>query len=351
VVARDAAGNSSTQASLTASTSACSAPPPPPPPPAVADKFAAPNGSDSNPGTLAAPYQSVAKLMSSLSAGQTGMLRGGTYGDASTYTPINVSGGSGQPITLTNYPGETPTVKGYVEVNGDYITIRGLRIDGSNSVMVNPGKCGTQALGLLLQGHDEIFEHNEVFQSGNKGSAIIQHGDRNIIRYNKLHDFGTCYAYDHGVYVGDGDSVQIYGNWIWNNPHGWGIQVYPGPTNARIHDNVIDSNGGGFVISDDGTATSTGNQIYENVVMNSVGMTTQSGYYISGAGISGAGPVAGSNNSFTTNDAFNTPIGSVSNIAMSGNMTTDPAFVDAGGHNYAVSSSSPLAGWGLWDGK
>ena len=54
----------------------------------------------------------------------------------------------------------------------------------------------------------------------------------------------------------------------------------PGPTNARIHDNVIDANGGGFVISDDGSATSTGNQVYHNIVVNSVGLTTQAGGYI-----------------------------------------------------------------------
>ena len=151
--------------------------------------------------------------------------------------------------------------------------------------------------------------------------------------------------------MGDGDSIQVYGNWIWNNAHGWGIQVYPGPTNARIHDNVIDANGGGFTISDDGNATSTGNQVYNNVVVNSVGMTSQSGYYIAGAALSGAGPVAGSNNSFTSNDAFNNPVGTAPNVTLAGNLTTDPQFVDAGSHNYAVSSSSALASWGLWDGR
>ena len=161
----------------------------------------------------------------------------------------------------------------------------------------------------------------------------------------------NSYAYDHGVYVGDGDSVQVYGNWIWNNPHGWGVQIYPGPTNARVHGNVVDSTGGGFCVSDEGSATATGNQVYNNVVLNSGGMTTQSGYFIAGAGLSGAGPVPGSNNSFTSNDAFNNPVGSAPNVAVSNNLTADPQFVDAAAHNYALGSSSPLASWGLWDGK
>ena len=95
---------------------------------------------------------------------------------------------------MTSYPGETATIKGYLEVNGNYVTVTNLDIDGSNSRLVDSGKCGTQALGILLQGNDILFERNEVYQSGLKGSAILQHGDRNIIRYNKLHDFGSCYA-------------------------------------------------------------------------------------------------------------------------------------------------------------
>ena len=344
VVALDAAGNRSAQTTLGAQTSACSAPT------VSGDKFAAPTGSDSNPGTLAAPFLTLRKLASSLAPGQVGMLRGGAYGDTSTYHPVNASGASGQPITITNYPGESVTVKGFLGVDGNFVTIRGLRIDGSNTVLVDPGKCGTQALGIFLAGNDIVFERNEVYQSSLKGSAIYQEGDRNIIRYNKLHDFGACYHYDHGVYVSDADSVQIYGNWIWNNPHGWGVQVYPGPTNARIYNNVIDRAGGGFVISDNGSATSTGNRIYNNVILNSVGMTTQNGYFIAGAGLSGSGPLAGSDNSFTDNAVFNNQVGSVANVAMSGNFATDPTFVDAAGHNYAISSSSPLASWGLWDG-
>ena len=165
------------------------------------DKFAAPSGSDLHAGSLKHPYRTPRRLLWSLKNGQTGCLRGGTYGTADSYHRLLSGGAPKHRKTLTAYPGERATIDGYVELLGSYVTLRNLVFDGSNSRLVNPYKCGTQALGLLLQGHDEIFEHNEVFQSGNKGSAIIQHGDRNIIRYNKLHDFGACYAYDHGVYV------------------------------------------------------------------------------------------------------------------------------------------------------
>ena len=42
--------------------------------------------------------------------------------------------------------------------------------------------------------------------------------------------------------------VRIYDNWMWNDPHGWGVQVYPAARNASIHDNVIAETGSGFVV-------------------------------------------------------------------------------------------------------
>ena len=36
---------------------------------------------------------------------------------------------------------------------------------------------------------------------------------------------------------------------------------------------------------------------------------------------------------------------------MADNQTVDPRFVDAAGHNYTVSSSSPLTSWRLWNGR
>jgi hypothetical protein len=325
-------------------------------PPRVAakcDGFASPTGSDLRRGTAKHPFRTPRRLLRSLKNGETGCLRGGTYGTVSSHHKLLASGVPGGRRTLTSYPGEKATIAGYVEVHGSYVTLKGLTFDGSNTAS-GAGACGSgKTLGIQLFGANVVFERNEVYQSvaSTRGSAIISSGDGVIIRYNRLHDFGGCYDYDHGVYLGNGDNVQIYGNWIWNNPHGWGVQVYPGPTNARIHDNVVDANGGGFVISDEGSATSTGNQVYNNVVVNSTGMSTPSGYFIAGAGLSGAGPVAGSNNSFTNNAVYGNPVGSAPNVAMAGNITTDPRFLDAAAHNYAVSSASSLASWSLWDGQ
>lgn len=313
-------------------------------PPPTGDKFAAPGGSDSNPGTLAQPYATFRRLVNSLAAGQVGMLRGGTYGTADTYQPVTVSGTSSQRITVTNYPGESVTIKGYIDVPGSYVTFRNLHIDGSNSALVAADKCGTQALGITPKGAGIVFEFCEIYHSGLKGSGFVTSGNGLIIRYCKIHDIGSCFAYDHGVYAGDGDGIQVYGNWIWNNPHGYGIQVYPGPSNGRFYANVLDACGSGFTINDDGKATCVGNDVYNNVVMNCVGVTGQGGWHDIGAGVSGPGP-SGAGNKFRDNCCYGNAggVGTLTNVAMSGNITSNPNLADVANHDYRPTASTPAA--------
>ena len=54
---------------------------------------------------------------------------------------------------------------------------------------------------------------------------------------------GQCEDFDHLIYLSHGNNVQIYDNWMWNDPHGWGVQVYPAASNADIYSNVIDQRG------------------------------------------------------------------------------------------------------------
>lgn len=69
------------------------------------------NGSDSNPGTLAAPLATVQKAVSLVSAGGTIAVRGGTYALTTNIT-IAKSGTSTAPITLTNYASEKVVIDG-----------------------------------------------------------------------------------------------------------------------------------------------------------------------------------------------------------------------------------------------
>jgi hypothetical protein len=329
------------------------------------DRYASPSGSDSSGnGSSASPYATLAKLDSALSPGQTGCLEAGTYGDVNTWHDLLNSGTASGEITLTAAPGAQVTVVGWITIEGSYTTITGLNIDDSNTFSSGGGSgCPSPASeGLFIKGPDNTLEDNNIYQSvaslrGNLiGIGWDGQPDNTIIRYNRIHDGGGCLAYDHIIYLSHGNNVQIYDNWLWNDPHGWGIQVYPGPNNARIFDNVIDHAGSGLVIADDGGGTTNNNEAYNNVVINSVGINNGNSYagdLVNSPGLTGTG------NQVFNNDSYNNPGGisninssvSSANLSVSNNVTSNPQFVDPTNHNYQLQSGSPLASWGLWDGS
>src|SRR5262245_1953827 len=79
------------------------------------DFYVAPSGSDSNAGTLAAPFQTIQHCAESAHAGDTCYIRAGTYRE--TIQPLN-SGTTGAPIAFKAYNGEVVTVSGADVLNG-----------------------------------------------------------------------------------------------------------------------------------------------------------------------------------------------------------------------------------------
>jgi len=318
------------------------------------DRVASPAGSDvSGDGSAANPFLSVSHLDASLSAGQTGCLHAGTYGDFGTAHHLVTNGAPGAPITITSYPGEQAKVVGWVDLKASYTTLSHLSIDGSNTLYVSERE-GTScpypvSQGMNIDGHDDVLEHSDFYQSqatlrGN-GIGIGWHGqaDRVIVRFNRIHDVGQCMAYDHLIYLAHGDKAQIYGNWMWNDPHGFGVQAYPAPTNARIFSNVIDSTGSGLTING-----ASGTEVDHNVISNSTGLVNAG--LVQGVAIQAWTP--GPGDSAHDNLSFNNSGGPTYNtgeLSLSNNATGDPQFANAGAHDYRVTSSS-VSSWGLWDG-
>ena len=99
--------------------------------------YVAPTGTDSGPGTLAQPWQTIQKAAETMVAGDTVYIRAGTYREQ--VVPRN-SGSPGSYITYAAYPGEMPTLDGsgvalqdtlvgLFEVSAkSYIRVSGLRV-------------------------------------------------------------------------------------------------------------------------------------------------------------------------------------------------------------------------------
>jgi hypothetical protein len=209
---------------------------------------------------------------------------------------------------------------------------------------------------LTIAGRNDILQYDDYFQSipslrGNGiGIGFWGHPDNTVIRYSKIHDVGQCEAYDHLIYLSHGNNVRIYDNWLWNDAHGRGVQLYPAPTNARVFDNVIDHAGEGFVVGNEAGDTVSGNQIYNNIITNSTGLPTEG---IPGQAIHDLyGGKPGSGNSFHDNVLYGNPggIGDLTDVDHNDNASANPRLSDPVEHDYTPLPASPAANWGLWSG-
>ncbi|MGZ6576841.1 MAG: right-handed parallel beta-helix repeat-containing protein [Solirubrobacteraceae bacterium] len=322
--------------------------------PVRCDLFASPSGSDSSGnGSVGSPFRSLNKLDAVLDPGQTGCLRAGSYGSTSTWHRIDTDGTAHAQITITSYPGESATVRGYVDIEGSYTTVSHLSIDGSNTFyrQVREGtNCPAPvSQPLAIAGRNDVLEYDDYFQSvpslrGNGiGIGFWGDADNTVIRFSKIHDVGQCEAYDHLIYLSHGNNVRIYDNWLYDDPHGRGVQLYPAPTNARVFDNVIDHAGEGFVIGNEPGYTVSGNEIFDNTITNCTGLQTEN---IAGQGIHDIyGGRLGTGNTFHDNVLFNDPggLGDLTAVRAYGNTTRDPGFINAARHDYETRRGSQLA--------
>jgi Right handed beta helix region len=339
------------------------------------DLIASPTGSDaSGDGSAARPFQTLQELDRMLSPGQTGCLHAGVYGSIATLHRIDTGGSAAGRISITSYPGERATVVGWVDIEASYVTVSYLNIDGSNTFYRQHPSGEAQGCrvpasqSLVIAGHDDIFEHNNYYQSNPRlrgnGIGVGYWGDASntVIRFNRIHDVGGCDFFDHLIYLASGNKIQVYGNWMWNDPHGWGIHFYPGPTNAQVWANVIDGAGSGVVFGDEPGGTTSGNKFFSNVVTDSVGVSNPDIHW-SHEGVMATAPGFSSTDSrgnwIIGNDSFGNP-GGVLNSAMSvgsdqvtatRNIAVDPEFVNPTVHDYKLRPDSPVVGFGLWNGN
>jgi hypothetical protein len=327
----------------------------------VCDRFASTVGSDARGrGTFRQPFLTLTRLDRSLRPGQTGCLMGGTYGGLTAWHQIDTDGTSDDRITIREAPGQIATVSGWVDIEASYTTVEDLRIDGSNTLY--PTRAGTTcrsnvSQSLTISGHNDTLQYVEYFQlipdlRGNGiGIGYWGDADNTIIRHDKIHDVGGCDFYDHLIYLAGGRGAQIYDNWLWNDPHGWGIKLDPGPTGARIWGNVIDRAGSGFNFGNSsGHRPTADNRVFDNIVMNSVGVSNPDiPWSYPGVLVTSPGMLSSSTgNELYDNDSFNNA-GGIRDIArnvtsaqldVSGNTKVAPRFVNAADHDFALLSAT-----------
>jgi Right handed beta helix region len=227
------------------------------------DRYAAPSGSDSAPGSVAQPLRSVQRLVDSLAPGQVGCLRAGTYSDDE---PVRFRE---RGTTLTAYPGESATVRGRIRVDSraDGTVIEGLSLDGRNPEHLHGPLI--YADNVVLRGNEITNHHTAICVNVTREDGARAPRGVEIVG-NRIHDCGVLPAtnHHHGIYIAHARGTVIRGNWIYSNADR-GVQLYPDADDSIVTRNVIDGNGQGVIFGGGESSSSDNNLVARNAITHS----------------------------------------------------------------------------------
>jgi hypothetical protein len=195
----------------------------------------APNGVDTNPGTVAAPWATLAHANQILQPGDTLSIRGGVYAGQESITWI-ASGVPTLPITLQAYPNERPIFDGSMLTDAPdflhvgpsftgYLTISGLEVTGYT----------WEAFGIGYGSHvtiQDCYIHDMLAQSTGAvyvGGLDDGNASTILIKSNHFARIGRTPTNqsDHAIYVSQhAHGVTLVGNLFEQQRSGAAIHVY-----------------------------------------------------------------------------------------------------------------------------
>jgi uncharacterized repeat protein (TIGR02059 family) len=164
-------------------------------------------GSNNNSGTLSSPFATLNKAWSMVSAGDIIYVRGGTYTYAMMGQTVlsGKSGSSGNLITVSNYPGESPVLNFSASSfssqvmaiwvhDANYLYLKGIRVTSINQ----PSNGSAVQYGLIL--YDNVsnctFEQIETDHIGGWGVHISDYCNNNLFLNCDSHHNSDRYSSD-----------------------------------------------------------------------------------------------------------------------------------------------------------
>jgi chitodextrinase len=335
----DAAGNASGRANITTGSSPCGG-----------DAFyVSPTGSDSNPGTLTQPWRTIGKAMASLQAGQTAYLRAGTFEEntsGSCGASFNKliwtrSGTSTSPITISGYPGEQKQVivKTAIRLAGSYQVFANVVAERNRTYETFDSAC-TGGPNVQLYGDHDTVSGVEV-RNSNASGVYAEGAASATLSGNWIHDNGSHWNLDHGVYWLSGPNSTIANNIVEHN-YANGIKVGPNAQSLLVSENTVNGNGrSGITVCGDTSYTSNNNTVADNILTWN-GWSSGGGFglrtYWESAGI-GTGNQAVRNLMYgNTNDNTWYPGGGMTENA---SILLDPRYVNSGAGDFRLQTGSP----------
>lgn len=311
---------------------------------AATNIYVSPTGSDSNPGTQAAPVKTITRADALASAGSTVHVAAGTYYvSAPSLSNAGIvtrkSGTSSARIRFVSDVkwGAKIVVSGTGitwDSRGSYVDIDGFQITGS-------GRHGLLASGAYL-----TFKNNYIHDltvsggcNGSGGAAIDTYGpvgnvliDRNVVRNIGYRYIGACNTIQ-GIYIANANNVVT--NNIVSGVAMAGIQQWHGATASTIVNNTSFHNKIGILLGQGDAGTTTGSA--NNYVANNIVYDNRA------YGVIEMGKMGG-NNRYANNLVARSGTSWKVKGSVSGSISSDPLFrnyLANGTGDYRVYSSSP----------
>jgi hypothetical protein len=152
--------------------------------------FVATNGVDSNPGSEAQPWKTIAKAAGAMAPGDTVTVLAGSY--AAERVAVTKSGTAESPITYQAKG--TAVMKGF-KITANYITIRGFEIADTDYVRWHDDA----SAGVYVKGHHVTVESNYVHDATLNGIVLFGTPEEPTVTSNcvvrgRRRKEGTCYS-------------------------------------------------------------------------------------------------------------------------------------------------------------
>ncbi len=312
--------------------------------------YVSPSGSDSNSGSIAAPFRTISKAASVAKPSTTVHVAAGTYGNV-------VNSKSGTATGRLRFVSDTKWgakivgtgTESHFNNSGNYVDIVGFDISGSGR------------LGIVNYGSYTSIEGNHVHNlkisggcNGSGGAGIVDANysatDDDIIG-NVVHDIGVPGACNgvQGIYHSN-KRGHIYNNIVYR-VSAWGIHLWHAATDVMIANNTVFRNGtasmGGGIEYGSGDAPGgivvNNTHIVNNLVYDNPGSSITT-YCYSGVNCIGSTNTVENNLVYGNGRAI-----SIKGTPAVGTVAADPQFVNyiaAGGGDYRLKSTSPAVNKG-----
>lgn len=200
--------------------------------------YVAPNGSDSNPGTIEQPWKTLNHALRQMDPGEVLNVREGLYSENVHVSASQITPGTAEsPITIKAHPGETPEIRGlFWLTNPSYWKIQNLEFTWNN------GNSSSDHMVKLRGGTGWELTGSRLSGARSFAALLVGMEAKNFkVSGNVVHDTypSNGLNQDHLIYVdnGSGNGV-IERNLLYNALNGRGVKLGPGSLSSPGTDNI-----------------------------------------------------------------------------------------------------------------